>query len=361
MALVLNRDNNAQWIDRTDILTKIPANNFVLGNLGIFEDHYSSLKLIEIVRNNKNQGLLKDKNWDEKHQTVVSGDREYMQLKIPHFPASDAILPQDIDGVVAVNNMQEAMGLESVAAVRLEKMTTLIDSHGLTKEAARMQLITDGTVYAPNGTLRTSYGDTVNFYTEFGITRTEAAIDFLGTMDPRKDIEAQRKAVINGLNGTASFGAVRVVALCGSDYFDALVANPYVIDAVKYQQFNQSEPLLVGRPDEGAYGLSGIYRSITVFGVTFLDVGMAGYYTTGGTLVPFMGAKEARFLPVGARGVFKTYYAPAQRFGTINRQAQGSYFFEYANEKDDIIEIYSEQNFLNAMLYPAAVTRSYIS
>lgn len=361
MALVLNRENTTQWIDRTDILAKIPANNFVLGNLGIFEDTFSSLKLIEIVRNQRGQGLLKDKNWDEKHQTVAGGSREYLQLKVPHFPASDAILPQDIDGVVAVSNMQEAMGLESVASVRLDKMTTLRESHDLTKEAARMQLIVDGTVYAPEGTLRTSYGDTVNFYTEFGITRTDAQISFAGTSDPRAGIEAQRKAVINGLLGTASLGAVRVVALCGSDYFDALVANPYVTDAVKYQRFDQSEPLLVGRPDEGAFGLSGIYRSITVWGVTFLDVGMAGYYTSAGVLTPFIGAKEARFLPVGARGVFKTYYAPAQRFGTINRRAQGSYFFEYANEKDDIIEIYSEQNFLNAMLYPAAVTRSYIS
>ena len=36
---------------------------------------------------------------------------------------------------------------------------------------ARMQLIIEGTAYAPSGMLAQSYGPTVNYYTEFGVTR----------------------------------------------------------------------------------------------------------------------------------------------------------------------------------------------
>lgn len=361
MALVLKRGDNNSWVDLTDVLVDVPRQSFITDALGIFEDTFSQVKTVEIRRNADKSHLVVDRNWDERNSNIAGRSREALQLAIPHFPLDDAITPQDIDATVAVNSIQEAMGLESVANVRLDKMTQLRGAHELTKEAARMQLIVDGTAYAPNGTLRTSYGATVNFYTEFGITRTETQVTtFSGVGDPRAQIEAIRKAVVQGTRG--AMGVPRVVALCGSDYFDALRANAFVTDAVKYQQMpGLSRELLVGRPDNNVFGLNALYRTIEVWGVTFIDAGEAGYTNLAGTFVPFIGAKEARFLPVGLRGAFKTYYAPAQKFGTINRRAQGSYWFEYANEKDSKIEIESEQNFLNALLYPASVVRSWIA
>lgn len=361
MALVLNRKDSNQWVDLTDVLVDVPRQSFITDALGIFEDQFSPVKTVEIRRDLSKSHLIGDRNWDERNSNIAGRDRQALQLAIPHFPLDDAITPNDIDATVQVSSIQEAMGLESVANVRLDKMTQLRSAHDLTKEAARMQLIVDGTAYAPNGTLRTSYGPTVNFYTEFGITRTETEVTtFSGVGDPRAQIEAIRKSVVAGTRG--AIGVPRVVALCGSAYFDALVANSFVTDAIKYQQMpGLSRELLVGRPDNNPFGLDALYRTVNVWGVTFVDAGEAGYTNLAGTFVPFIGAKEARFLPVGLRGAFKTYYAPAQKFGTINRRAQGSYWFEYANEKDSKIEIESEQNFLNALLYPASVVRSWIA
>lgn len=361
MALVLNRKDNNTWVDLTDVLVDVPRQSFITSNLGIFEDYFSTVKTVEIRKDDTPTHLVIDRNWDERNSNIAGRDRQALQLSIPHFPLDDAITPNDIDATVQVNSMQEAMGLESVANVRLDKMTMLRAAHDLTKEAARMQLIVDGTVYAPNGTLRTSYGPTVNFYTEFGITRTEEQITtFAGVGDPRAQIEKIRKAVIAGARGAAGMG--RVVAICGADYFDALITNAFVTDAIKYQQMpGLSREILVGRPDNNAFGLDMLYRTVTLWGVTFIDVSEAGYTDKSGTFVPFIAAKEARFFPVGMRGIFKTYYAPAQKFGTINRRAQGSYWFEYANEKDSKIEIESEQNFLNALLYPGSVVRSWIA
>ena len=361
MALVLNRGNQNQWVDLTDILVDVPRQSLITDSLGIFEDNFSPVKTVEIRRTQGVSHLVVDRNWDERNSNIVGGAKQSLQLAIPHFPLDDAITPNDIDATVQVNSIQEAMGLETVANVRLDKMTNLRAAHDLTKEAARMELIVDGTAYAPNGTLRTSYGKTVNFYTEFGITRTETEITtFAGVGDPRSQIEGIRKAVVSGTRG--AIGVPRVVALCGSAYFDALASNAFVNDAVKYQQMpGLSRELLVGRPDNNPFGLNGLYRTLDLWGVTFVDAGEAGYTNLAGTFVPFIGAKEARFLPVGLRGAFKTYYAPCQKFSTINRAAQGSYWFEYANEKDSKIEIESEQNFLNALLFPASVVRSYIA
>jgi len=361
MPLVINRDSASgdKVVDRTTELVDIPNNVGVMPALNLFQDVYSSQKRIEVVRTTKGNHIAVDRNWDERNSTIAGRERDSLLLKIPHFPLDDAITPNDIDGTVQVDSIAEALELETVANVRADKMIDLRLAHGLTLENARMQLITTGTVYAPTGTLRTSYGPTVNFYTEFGVTRTELPFDFTGATDPRGPLEAARRASVAGIrNGQA--GALRgFVALCSSTFFDALYTNAYVTDAVKYFQQPISVPLLTARPDAN-FG-DARFREVTLWGITFIDVGMGGYDAPGtGTFVPYIPEGDAYLMPLGVRDMFKTYYAPANKFATINRQAQGSYWFEYANEKDDIIEIMTEQNFLNACLYPQAIVRLYL-
>lgn len=356
MPLVLNRNDQNRWVDLTDILVETPQNNMITDILG-FEDKYSTQKHIEIRRSKNKNIILSDRNWDERHNVTVGGARDALQLSIPHFPADDGITVNDVDGVVQVSSIQEAQGLESVGAVRLEKMTRLREAHALTKAVGRMQLITEGTAYAPYGTLRQSYGPTVNYYTEFGITRTEIPVDLATGTDPRSQVEEITKSVRNAARNGGGF--TRIVALCSTSFFNALWMNAYVTDAVKYFQQRQSLAILTGRP-ESALGLDAQYRSLELWGILWIDAGAAGYEDANGDFVEMIPEGDAYVFPYGLRDLFKTYYAPAQKFSTINRTAQGSYWFEYANEKDEIIEIESEQNFLNATLYPGAIQRLYL-
>lgn len=358
MPLVLSPNSRSRVIDRTDTLIQIPNNVGIISSLGLFTDTYSSQKTIEITRTDRGSHLAVDRNWDERNSTIAGRTRDSLTLKIPHFPLDDAITPNDIDGIIQADSLTDALELESVASVRVEKMFDLREAHSLTKEQARMQMITTGSVYAPSGTMRTSYGNTVNFYNEFGITQTTVPVVLGTATDPRNQFRDIKAAVRAGLTAYGQGAVSGFVALCGSDYFAALVQNAFVTDAVKYQQFpGLTAPVLTGVPS--AYpGLDARFESITLWGITFIDASAAGYENAAGTFVQSIPDNEAYFLPVGVRDMFKTYYAPANRFGTINRRAQGSYWFEYANEKDDIIEIMSEQNFLNACLYPAAIIRS---
>lgn len=361
MALVIDRNNQNKFIDRTDLLVQAPKKVSITDALNLFTEVFSTQKRIEIVRTSTKNHVLTDRNWKERGEAVGRGERSAMQLLIPRFSGVDAIYPDDVDGVVAVNSIQEAMGLESVANVRAEKMMALMDAHTLTKEVARMQLITEGTVYAPNGTLATSYGPTVNFYTEMGVTRVEEAVTLLLATDPRKDIDTVRRAVLEGARGAGL--VTGVVAMCSRTWFDALQYNAYVQDAMKASINTQAQSLavLLGRPDNNPFGLDARFRSITVFGVTFIDASEVGFDDAEGNFVPSIPEGEAYFMPAGVRNMFKTYYAPAEKFSFINRQARGSYWFEYANDKDDIIEIQTEQNMLNAMLYPRAVVKATIA
>lgn len=357
MPLILNKQDNNKWIDLTDVLVQVPKTNLEITDYVGFQDTYSSQKSIEIRRTKNKNIILTDRNWDERHNVTVGGARDSLQLAIPHFPADDGITVNDVDGVVQVNSIQEAQALESVGAVRQEKMSRLQDAHALTKAVARMQLITTGTVYAPTGTLRQTYGPTVNFYTEFGVTRTEIGVNLASGIDPRAQVEEVIKSVRNAARNGGQYR--RIVAFCSTSFFNALWTNAYVTDAVKYFQQAQSLAILTGRP-EAAAGLDSRYRSLDLWGVLWIDAGEAGYEDASGTFVPMIPEGDAYVFPYGLRDLFKTYYAPAQKFSTINRTAQGSYWFEYANEKDEIIEIESEQNFMNATLYPGAIQRLYL-
>lgn len=354
MAIVLDLKNPGKAIDRTDSLVVIPNTIGITNALGLFQDTYSTQKTIEIVRTTRGNHLLEDRNWGERNQTIAGREHDSLILKIPHFPLDDAITPNDVDGIVQAGSLAEFAELETVANVRAEKMIDMREAHGLTLEAARMQLITTGTAYAPRGTVVT------NYYTEFGITRQEVPIDFAAATDPRAVLNDVKKLVRNGLRDGQA-GTVRSFVVLASDsFYMALQQNAYVTDAFKYVDQTQGARILLGTGGADVPGLDARFEMMSVFGITFINAGAAGYENAAGTFVPFIPEGDAYILPVGVRDLFKTYYAPAERFGSINRRAQGSYWFEYLNERDDIIDIMTEQNFLNAMLNPAAVVRLYL-
>lgn len=351
MALVVSAGNRLKVVDLTDALIDIPNNVGILNSLNLFNDKYSSQKRIEIRRLTGSSHLIGDRNWDERNQTIAGAARDAIELKIPHFPVDDAIYPNDIDGNLQVSSVEDAMSLETVATVRAEKMTMLREAHALTLEAARMQLITAGTAYAPNGTLRQSYGPTYNFYTEWGVTRTSLPVTLSAAADPRVAFNAAKAAVRAAIrNGQA--GSIGFVVLCSNTFYNALYQNAFVTEAAKYLQ---NSNMLLGSPvATGVPGLDNRFEQITLWGIRFINAGDAGYELNG-TFVPFIDEGDAYMLPTGIANLFETHYAPANRFATVNKAAQGSYWFEYADEKDSKIEIMTEQNFLNITRYPEAI------
>ena len=354
MAIVLDRNNPGKVVDRTESLIVIPNTVGITNALGLFTNDYRSQKNIEITRSTRKSHILEDRNWDERNQTIAGREQDSLLLKIPHFPADDSITPNDIDGIVQAGSLAEFAELETVASVRADKMIDLREAHALTLEAARMQMITSGVVYSPRGTVVT------NFYTEFGVTRTEIDVDFAGAVDPRAILNTAKKAVRNGLRDGQA-GTVRAfVCLCSDSFYMALQQNAFVTDAFKYVDQSQGTSILLGQGGAAVAGLDARFEQMTVFGITFINVGAGGYENAAGTFVPFVTEGDAYLLPVGVRDLFKTYYAPAMRFSSVNRPSQGSYWFEYLNEKNDNIEIMTEQNFMNALLNPAAVVRLYL-
>lgn len=358
MSIIINKNidrlSQGKFVELTDILVELPRNISIIDQLGLFEEVFVTQKKIEIQRTQYSNHLIKDKNWEAKADTLVSKPkRGFIQINIPNFETQDAIKPQDVDGVAQVSSIQEAALLETVNNVRIEKLSYHNNAFDLTQDVARMQLIMTGTVYAPSGALATSYGDTVDFYQEMGVTRQTFDLKLVGSADPRISCSAVIRAMREALRTANGGNFNRIIVMCGSDFFDALYTNPFVTEAVKYfaQDLNK---LLLKTPDT-AQGLGPNFRTLEVWGLTFIDAGTGGYEDADGVFQPWIEPTKAVAIPVGVRGMFKTYYAPANTFSAINKTAQGRYYFERLNDEDDLIQMKIGSNFMNSVLYPGAI------
>lgn len=359
MSLIIDKNidrlSQGKFVELTDILVELPRNISIIDQLGLFEEVFVTQKKIEIQRTQYANHLIKDKNWEAKADTLVSKPkRGFIQVSIPNFETQDAIKPQDVDGVAQVSSIQEAAQLETVMNVRLEKLAYHNNAFDLTADVARMQLLTKGTVYAPTGTLATSYGDTVDFYQEMGVTRQTHDLKLVGSVDPRISCSQLVRKMREALRNSSSGGNYsQLILLCGTDFFDAVYTNPFVTEAIKY--FAQDLNKILLKPVDQAAGYDANFRTISLWGLVFIDAGTGGYEDAEGVFQPWIEANKAIALPTGVRGMFKTYYAPANTFSAVNKRATGRYYFERLNEEDDLIQMKVGSNFLNATIYPGAI------
>lgn len=363
MALAYSYDGSNRVVDLSSKIMKIPNTWNLTEQLGLFTPEYKTQKRVGIQVETLNGGVIPDRNWDERNSVQKPRGRQEVQVAIPHFPLDDAITPNDLDGQISWDDVRNGISLETVSSVRARKMFDLRQKHARTLEFARMQLLRDGTVYAPEGTLKTSYGPTINWYTEMGVTQTSVEMDSLS--DPLIDPMTEMEPIIAGIQDNLLSGDVVTgqIGLASPQFFAALTSHPAVREVYLDQDQNanrQAAALLTGRLTANVRGLDARYRTFDFGGILWIEV-RGGDVNTAGVYTDYIPDNEARVFPVGDASMFRTYFAPANRFATINRTALPAYWFEYLGQKDDFIEIMSESNFMNAALRPQAIVRVYFT
>ena len=191
-AITYSPVNYGRVVDMTPEIVQIPMNWGLIGELNVFRDNFGTQKTFMIpTRTEVEAGLIVDRSYEGGRNTQGRGERSGILGKVPHFPLDDAIYPADLDGQLAPNAILEAgTQLETVARIRVEKMEGLLRRHSMTKEWARGLALTTGDVYAPSGTLKTSYGNTINMYQEWGITRQTSNLNLAPTVDPKISVDA---------------------------------------------------------------------------------------------------------------------------------------------------------------------------
>lgn len=333
MATIRSFDKPFELVDYTEELLIIPNTWGLMNELGVFEAEGVAQHSITVEKIDQSLALITDRVRGERNNMNKDDSRELHSFAIPHFPLDDYIKPEDIQGKRAYG---QANAEEQLAQVRGRKLQRIRRNHSVTLEAARMQAITGGTVYAPNNTVVTDW------YSSFGITRK--VVDFLlGT--GTTDVVAKGEEVIAHIQDNVLSGDIitEIVALCSPQFFAKLISQAGVKTAYTY--FTSTPNPLRERLG------SGIYREFEHGGIRYIEY--RGAYN-GTPLIP---AGDAYFMPRGVSDMFKTYFSPANKFSFVNTSGEEAYVFEYAGSRDEEIVLQSESNFVNMLRRPQVVVR----
>lgn len=329
-------------VDITEPVSVIQNKWGLYNALGLFTPEMKKQKLVELSRTHETVAILEDVQWDGRKPVLEGGENDWNLFRIPHFPVQDMITPQDIDGNIDFEGLMRgdiSMPL-TLQKVMYEKMERMRRAAALTLEFSRAQLIKDGSVYAPNGTVVT------NFYTEFGLTRDVIDLDLLSSTD---NPISKMDDVIGSIVDSVQDGDIHtdIVALCSPKFFQALISNPFVVESYQYFQQPQGMDILNQRLGTVA-PLDRRYRVFQYGGIEFIEVrgGVGG--------VPYVEDGKAYAFPRGTNS-FRTFYAPANKFASVNQTAKEFYMFTTAGEKDDKIELEAETNFMNICVRPQII------
>lgn len=325
--------NGFQLTDLTQDLMLIPNTWGLINELNIFSPESVSQHSVTVESTSGTLGLITDRVRGDRNNVSRDELRTLRSFPVPHFPLDDAVKPEDIQGVRAYGTSEAAETEANVIARKLERIRR---NHAVTLEFARAQALTQGTIYAPNGTV------SGNYYTEFSVTRKE--IDFvLGTATTNllaKSEEGIAHIQDNILSGES---VNNIIVLCSPEFFSKLIDHASVKEAYKYYSSTQ-EPL---RQRLG----TGVYRRFIHGSVEYIEY--RGSYN-GQRLIP---AGEAYMLPQGTSDTFKTYFSPANRFSHVNTLGEQAYVWTMRDPNDTEITIQSESNFINLIRRPQCVVK----
>ena len=337
MAQTRSFTNAFEVVDYTQELLLVPNRWGLINELGIFQQESIAQHNITVEAIEGTLGLIRDQVRGARNNVNKDDTRKLYSFNVPHFPLDDAILPEDIQGKRAY---AQADAAETEAAVIARKLARIRQNHAVTMEAARAQAITQGTIYAPNGTV------SGNYYTTFGITRKQ--VDFvLGTSTT--DVLAKSEEGLAHIQDEIRDGSVvnDVIVLCSPQFFGKLITQAGVKEAYKYYSSTQ-EPL---RQRLG----SGLYRRFVHGSVTYIEY--RGSYN-GQPLIP---AGDAYMLPMGTSDTFVSYFSPANKFEHVNTLGEEAYVWTFRDPKGSKIEVESEHNCLHLVRRPQCVVRCHTS
>jgi hypothetical protein len=257
--------------------------------------------------------------------------RKMRALTIPHIPHDDAILADDLQGLRQFGTPNVLMTV--VQAVN-DKLAQMRQNHEVTHEHLR--------VGAVNGLLLDADGASpiYNLFNEFEVAETLVAMNLgTSTIFVRGECTAIYRAMEVALGATPFSG---ITAICGNNFFDALVDHASVRDT--YKNWVAAEGLRQANSiRQGFY-----YGDI-------LWVNYRGFVGN----VSFFPTDECRFFPTGSPGLFRTYFAPADMIEAVNTVGLPIYAKQERMEFDKGVKLHTQSNPLPLCARPACLFRGF--
>lgn len=300
----------------TDTIEMLPYQPTRLGSMGLFEERGVNTIVIGIERRGKKLALVPTRDRGVQGVANPRTSRDLRYFRAPHLPIDDVVLADDMIGVREFGSADAVAGINSIVNDRLEEMKNHIET---TKEYHRIGAI--------QGLIKDADGSTTiyNLFTEFGYSQT--TVDF--NLDSNTtNVLGKCAEVRRGMEVQMGGGLITGIhAFCGDAFWDALVSHEKVVDA--YYAANKGEFQL---DDQRVVG-----------GFEFGNIFFENYRGKIGD-VDFIPTDDCRFVPLGVRGLFKTYNAPANWIEAVGTMGK-PYYAKQTRMKNDVgIELTAQAN-----------------
>jgi len=334
-------------IFRSDAFGVVPlslaVNNlkFVPGYIsskGIFTESSIAVTAVSIEEKNNTLTLIAPSPRGGPGRTMPRARRNMRMLIVPHFEINDAVMAEEVQGVRAFGSED---AVESVMTKVGERMQQSGQSLEYTLEHARVGAIKGVVTYAD--------GTTLDLYAEYGIPVPTVINMNLGSTANDGSFRLLCATIVRNvgkaLDGNTFSG---VEAICGDDFFDALVKNAEVRGT--YIASMQGRELATQYVTAGQ-----TWGAFTFGGITWTNY--RGYVGT----VPMVEANACYFYPTGVPSLFATFWAPADYIETVNTMGKPRYVKQYPMPNDKGINFDTQMNALNICTKPAVLQRGTVT
>lgn len=333
--------NGNEWVDLSEGIEYLPVRRNLVQRLGLFQPEFLESNTAIIPVTSVNDYKMVDIPWGTRAKNVGTDSKQSLRLAVPHFAVEESVRPSDIKNKVSWDDFLLSTRSETVQAFMDKKQIRARQTVMNTWNDAFMHLIREGTAYAPNGTVVN------NYYTAFGVSRSELTLNLAPTENPREGIQAIIDNIVDNFKGGTIPSSY--LGLAGRNLFDALRNHPYVLNtSTIYKDDRQSIEVLIGILGTDGVDLNARYQ--------VLDFGSVVWVRVDSTQE--IAADEARVFPTDLPDLFKVFFAPSDlTFDTINQPAQAEYYFEKAESDRTAINFSYESNFLVGTLWPKAIVK----
>lgn len=309
-------------VDRVETVPRM------LGELGVFMDNPIRMETVAVEDRSGTLSIIQTSQRGAPVDEKQTEKRKIRDFRTQRIAKTARITASELQFIREFGTEAQVMAVQTEIARRLNGPNGLLADVEATHENMRLG--------AMQGIL-TDADDAVlyNYYTEFGIP-IPTAIEFdLPNTNSGALRALVQKEVVRWMRRRAKGAPMGgIVALCGDEFWDQLIANPEVRETYLNQQ--EASELRSGYDGET---------------FDFAGVAWTNYVGTDDNSEVAIPDAEVKFMPAGQSGAFETAWAPGETFSAVGSLGQPVYAVIEPEQRQDPryvdLEVYSYPLFLN--------------
>jgi hypothetical protein len=320
----------------TAAVNKLPHKPQLIGDMNLFQEVPVRTRSVFVEEQRGKLSVLARAGVGSFENIRSRPDRVTTNFIVPHFPQFQTVLAEDVQGLRPFGQETE---LQAVAAYVNDQLQGMVDNHDVTQEYHRIGAITGNVLDSDGAT------SIYNLFTEFGMTQVVIHFDYDTVTNYGLLCTTIIRQIADQLGGT-SYG--QIYALCGNNYFDAVVSHSSVRTA--YDRWLNGEMYRVSQLGPEWYALA-------TNGLMFQNIMFINYRGTIGSLT-FLADDDAYFFASGVPGLFQEIVAPADFMETVNTRGQRVYAKQKMLDYNKGVELHTQHNILSICTRPSSVIKS---